>query len=114
MVSSESESDSGLPDSDNSNNSNLSISNDEIILVGHDNDEELDDHDGIQYHQYEPLPVEESADSTQESSDEEGKHFYVQFLFHCSVFNMTFVYFFLKLLCDLYFIKVYNFNITLL
>lgn len=74
MVSEETEGNTGLPDPDNSTNSDLTLSNDDVILFGdEDDDDDLDDMETIPFDQYQPLPVEETADLNSESSDEECK-----------------------------------------
>lgn len=75
MVASETDADTGLPDPANSSNSDFTISNDEVILFGdeNDDDEEFGDGELIQFDQYQPLPVEESTDSSHNSSDDECK-----------------------------------------
>lgn len=70
-----SETDTGLPDPSNSSNNDFSISNDEVILFS-DNDEEFDRNEVIQFDQYQPLPIEESTELSNESSDDECKYFF--------------------------------------
>lgn len=74
MVALETDSNTGLPDPDNSSNGDLTISNDEVILFGDEDDEgDLTDVETIPFDQYQPLPIEDSPDSGSDSSDDEGK-----------------------------------------
>lgn len=73
MVTSEANSDTGLPDPSNSSSSDFTLTNDGIILFSDNDDEEFDP---IQFDQYQPLPIEESTESSQESSDDDCKYFW--------------------------------------